>query len=114
MQILNSFGVADEDLNNRDCGCLYGMKKPDKLVCKPAGEWQSFDIAFRAARFDGAQKVENARITVYHNGTKVIDNIAMEGLTGAALKDKVVEKGPTYLQGNHGTVFYRNIFYKNR
>ncbi len=53
IQILNSHGVSPADYKPSYCGSLYRMKKPDKLVNKQAGQWQSFDIAFRAARYDG-------------------------------------------------------------
>ena len=56
--------------------------------------------------------LQKPRITVYHNGKLVIDNQEIEGVTGAALNDNVIEQGPLYLQGNHGMVFYRNIYYK--
>ena len=109
LQILNSFGVSEEDFNNRDCGCLYGMKKPDKMVCKPAGEWQTFDIAFRAARFDGAQKTEDARITVYHNGELIHDDFVLKGKTGAG-KNEENSARPIKLQGHHNQVQFRNVW----
>lgn len=49
IQILNSHGVSPADYKPSYCGSMYRMKKPDKL----AGQWQSFDIAFRAVHFDG-------------------------------------------------------------
>jgi hypothetical protein len=109
LQILNSFGVSEADYNNRDCGCIYGMKKPDKLVCKPAGEWQSFDIAFRAARFDGARKIENARITVYQNGVLIHDDVVLKGKTGAGKKEEDSAR-PIKLQGHHNQVQFRNVW----
>ena len=109
LQILNSFDVAEDEYNNRDCGSLYGMKKPDKLVCKPAGEWQSFDIAFRAARFDGARKVENARITVYHNGELIHDDFVLPRKTGAG-KNEEHSARPIKLQGHHNQVQFRNVW----
>ncbi len=109
LQILNSFGVPEEDYNNRDCGCIYGMKKPDKLVSKPAGEWQSFDIAFRAARFDGARKIEDARITVYQNGELIHDDFVLKGKTGAGMPEEHSAR-PIKLQGHHNQVQFRNIW----
>ena len=64
VRILNSFGVLKGDYKPSYCGSIYRQKKPDRFVCKPAGEWQSYDIAFRAGRFEGDKKIENARITV--------------------------------------------------
>jgi hypothetical protein len=109
LQILNSFGVSEADYNNHDCGCIYGMKKPDKLVCKPAGEWQSFDIAFRAARFDGARKTQNARITVYQNGELIHDDYELKRGTGAGMREEHSAR-PVKLQGHHNQVQFRNVW----
>ncbi|MFN3150311.1 family 16 glycoside hydrolase [Bremerella sp.] len=109
LQILNSFGVSQEEYTKRDCGCLYGMKTPDKLVCKPAGQWQSFDIAFRAARFDGARKVENARITVYQNEELIHDDVVLPRNTGAGKKEEHSAR-PIKLQGHHNQVQFRNVW----
>ncbi|PQO46786.1 family 16 glycoside hydrolase [Blastopirellula marina] len=109
LQILNSFGVSEADYNNHDCGCIYGMKKPDKLVCKPAGQWQSFDIAFRAARFDGSRKVEDARLTVYQNDELIHDDIVLKRNTGAGKKEERSAR-PIKLQGHHNQVQFRNVW----
>jgi hypothetical protein len=55
VQILDSHGVAAEDYQASYCGSLYRLKKPDVIACRPAGEWQSYDIVFRAARWRGAR-----------------------------------------------------------
>jgi hypothetical protein len=109
LQILNSFGVSEAVYNNQDCGCIYGMKKPDKLVSKPAGEWQSFDIAFRAARFAGDQKTEDARITVYQNGELIHDDVILKHKTGAGQQEENSAR-PIMLQGHHNQVKFRNVW----
>ncbi len=109
LQILNSYGVSEQDYKNNYCSSIYRMKKPDKLVCKPAGQWQSFDIAFRAARFDGETKIQNARITVYQNGELIHDDYVMTRKTGAGKKEDATER-PIKLQGHHNQVRFRNIW----
>ncbi|MCA9061411.1 MAG: DUF1080 domain-containing protein [Planctomycetaceae bacterium] len=109
LQILNSFGVPETEFNLQDCGCIYGMKKPDCYVCRPAGEWQCFDIAFRAARFDGHQKAEDARITVYHNGELIHDDYVLPRKSGAG-KPEENSARPVMLQGHHNQVKFRNVW----
>ena len=112
LQILNSFGVSEADYKKDDCGCIYGMKKPDKLVSKPAGEWQSFDIAFRAARFKASQKTEKAepaRLTVYQNGELIHDDVVLNRHTGAGKKEENSAR-PIQLQGHHNQVQFRNVW----
>ncbi len=109
IQILNSFGVAAADYKPSYCGSIYRRKKPDRLVCKKAGEWQTFDIVFRAARFDGEKKTENARITVYQNGALIHDDYSIPGKTGAGEKEGP-EPRPIKLQGHHNPVRFRNVW----
>lgn len=71
----------------RICAKGIVMKKPDKLVSKPAGQWQSYDIAFCTARFDGDKKIENARITVYQNQQLIHDDVSIRNKTGAGKKE---------------------------
>ena len=58
VQILDSYG--DEPVFNT-CGSLYRTKRADVNACKPAGQWQSYDIIFRAAKWQGSTKTRNAR-----------------------------------------------------
>lgn len=110
IQIHNSFGVSEADSKASYCGSIYRQKKPDRLVCKKAGEWQSFDIVFWAARFDdGGKKTENARITVYQNGALIHDDYSIAGKTGAGEKEGP-EPRPIKLQGHHNPVRFRNVW----
>lgn len=110
IQIHNSFGVSEADYTASDCGSIYRRRKPDRLVSKKAGEWQSFDIVLRAARFDGGgKKTENARITVYQNGALIHDDYSIPGKTGAGEKEGP-EPRPIKLQGHHNPVRFRNVW----
>lgn len=111
LQILNSYGIAAEDYQRNDCGSIYRMKKPDKIVCKPPGEWQHFDIAFRAARFENGEKVENARVTVYHNGELIHDDYEIKRKTGAGKPEEETPR-PIKFQGHHNEVKFRNVWIK--
>ena len=109
VQILNSFGVAEADYKPSYCGSIYKQKKPDRLVSKKAGEWQTYDIVFRAARFDGKTKTENARITAYQNGELIHDDYSITAKTGAGEKEGP-EARPIKLQGHHNPVKFRNVW----
>lgn len=109
IQILNSHGIAPEDYKASYAGSLYKQKKPDKLVSKPAGEWQTYDIIFRAARFEGEKKVANARISVKHNGVLIHDDYALTNKTGGGKKEGP-EPLPIKLQGHKNKVRFRNVW----
>ena len=109
VQILDSYGLPRK---NNECGSIYKTRAPDKNVCKKPGEWQSYDITFRAARFDGegknAKKVKNARITVRHNGVMIHDDVDVPNKTGAG-RPEGPEPGPILLQEHGNEVWFRNI-----
>jgi Domain of Unknown Function (DUF1080) len=109
VQILNSFGVAEKDYKPSYGGSIYQLKKPDRLVHKKAGEWQSYDIVFRAARFEGEKKTESARITVYQNQQLIHDDFAIPRKTGAGQKEGP-EPRPILFQGHHNPVQFRNVW----
>ncbi|MFT5905069.1 MAG: mono/diheme cytochrome c family protein/glucose/arabinose dehydrogenase [Cryomorphaceae bacterium] len=109
LQILNSHGIAPEDYKASYAGSLYKQKKPDKLVSKPAGEWQTYDIIFRAARFEEDKKVASARISVKHNGVLIHDDYALTNKTGAGKKEGA-EPFPIKFQGHKNMVKFRNVW----
>lgn len=96
IQILGDYknGQATKGCN----GAIYNFKAPDKFVTKPADEWQTVE----------ATMIGN-RITVIMNGVKIHDNVECNQATGSEIDNKVKEPGPLFLQGDHGTVSFRNI-----
>jgi len=108
VQILDSFGQDPPVFNG--CGSLYRQRPPDKNMSKKPGEWQTYDITFRGARFDGSgKKTENARITLVWNGTKVHDDVELTNKTGAG-KPEGPEPGPILLQDHGAPVRFRNLW----
>jgi hypothetical protein len=107
IQILDSY---NKPLNYSSCGALYTTVAPSVNASKPAGEWQTFDINFRASRFDEkGEKGENGRISVVFNGIKVLDNIELKSPTGAARRYDEEAMGPILIQGDHGPVKFRAL-----
>ena len=96
IQILGDFakGAAGPGGN----GAIYNFKAPDKFVSKPGGEWQTVE----------ATMIGN-KITVVLNGVKIHDKVECNKATGSELDDKVDQPGSLFLQGDHGTVWFRNM-----
>lgn len=63
-----------------------------------AGEWQTFDVT-----------LVGRIVTVEFNGTKVICDREIPGITGGALDSDEGSPGPLMLQGDHGAIEFRNI-----
>src|SRR6185295_1202024 len=49
VQVFDSFGK--DKLTQGDAGAIYSARAPEKNFAKAPGEWQTFDITFRAPRF---------------------------------------------------------------
>ncbi len=110
IQIMDSFGAQPEA---HGCGSFYSQKPPRVNACKKPGEWQSFDIIFRAPRLDAEGKVvEKARATVFQNGVLIHANEEFNGPTGIQYGEFKGEAatGPIVLQGDHDPVQFRNIW----
>lgn len=108
IQVLDSYGL--EGLDN-ECGGIYRVARPRVNACAPPGQWQTYDIAFRAPRSDNNQKkTDNARLTVIHNGVTIHDKIELPGPTGGALDGDELQPGGIYLQDHGNPVQYRNIW----
>ncbi len=95
IQVLDSY---KKELDSHNMGAVYSRIKPVVNAEKPGGTWQTFDITLC-----------DRHITVILNGIKIIDNQPVYGPTGGAIISDVNAPGPIYLQGDHGTVQYRNI-----
>ncbi|MGQ9732040.1 MAG: family 16 glycoside hydrolase [Candidatus Zipacnadales bacterium] len=106
VQVADSYGRPPE---SHQCGALYGIQAPTENVTKPAGEWQSFDVSFIAAKLDDHGRVVPARISVTHNGVLTIKDAEIPHATGGELDRNLLHPGPVMLQGTHGPVTYCNI-----
>jgi len=122
VQVFDSWD-STEPVTTSDCGAIYhrwidnrgvGGSAPSRNASRRPGEWQSFYIWFRAPRFDSSgKKIENARfIRVLHNGLSIQNNVEVDGPTRAAMDIAEAATNPIMLQGDHGPVAYRNIYWR--
>ncbi len=108
VQVLDSFGLEGRD---NECGGVYKVGRPAVNMALPPLTWQTYDIFFTAARFDDTgRKTASARLTVFHNGVLIHDDIEVPKLTGGGQRSESPEPGPLYLQGHGNPVRYRNIW----
>ena len=111
VQILDSFGLDGKD---NECGAVYSLAAPSVNMCYPPLSWQTYDIDYTAARYDGAKKkTADAVITVRHNGVLVQNHSEILGETGHKILAKYAPhppKGPIKLQDHGNMTRYRNIW----
>ena len=124
VQILNSFGKAK--VTQDDAGAVYGFSPPLENACRKPGEWQVFDIRYRAPRRDEAGKiVEKGTVTVWFNGKKVQDGAEFGEpkstfhpfrfgntpyLNAIRDRQKKTMTGPVFLQDHGNPVKFRNVW----
>jgi len=93
-------------------GAIYSQKDPDKDAIKPPEQWNTYDITFRAPRFDSSGKeTEFPHITVFHNGIKIHDNVEIKvESTATGNTGPQPPTGPIFLQDHGCPIRYRNIW----
>jgi Domain of Unknown Function (DUF1080) len=112
VQILDSYD--NPSYADGQAAALYGQKPPLVNVCRKPGEWQTYDILFRAPRFHADGTLQHpARVTVIHNGVVVQLDEALLGATshrGVARYEAHGERGSIRLQDHGNPVRFRNIW----
>jgi hypothetical protein len=96
IQILGDYARGATSLGGN--GAIYNFKAPDKFVSRPGDQWQTAEAT-----------IIGNKITVVLNGVKIHDNVECNKATGSELDNKVDQPGSIFLQGDHGTVSFRNI-----
>jgi len=78
VQILDNY--ENTTYVNGQAGSIYKQHIPLANACKPAGEWQSYDIVFRAPKFnEEGERTRAGRFTVFHNGVLIQDHVKIHG-----------------------------------
>lgn len=110
IQVLDSYGI--ENPHNDDCSGIYSIQAPLCNACLPAEEWQTYDIIFRAPRFNQYGEIaEDGRITLLQNGIVVHNNFILPSVTpGGITENRRVAKGPLMLQDHGNAVSFRNVW----
>ena len=95
-------------------GAIYGQYPPLVNACRPPGAWQSYDIVFESARFDGARLVSSTCLTVIQNGVLIHHRQAAIGPTGNRILANYgtphPPTGPLRLQDHRNPTRFRNIW----
>jgi hypothetical protein len=97
LQVIDTKSGEPEPINNQ-FSSIYGFLPPNKMMAKNPGEWQSYDVT-----------LVGRKVTIVANGTTVICDQIIPGITGGAIDSKEGEPGPILIQGDHGPIDYRNI-----
>lgn len=111
IQILDSY--QSRTYPDGQAGAFYGNAAPLVNASRKPGEWQTYDIIFRAPKLaDGGQEVAPGSLTVFHNGVLIQDHVPVRSPTTAAAFGAVARsgKGPLMLQDHGNPVRYRNIW----
>lgn len=114
--------VLDGDSTSHGLAAMINESESPYFAYNGLGEWNSYDVVFRAARFVNDKLIEQPLATVYFNGIKAHVNhpIAQvwggpnSGLDGGNDKGKGLTDRPggIKLQAEGHDVLYRNIWIK--
>ena len=125
IQIFDSYQMKNPPYPGIECGGIYERwdekrtpkgyegHSPQVNAERAPGNWQTFDIIFRAARFDNdGKKIANAKFEkILLNGVLIHENVELTGPTRGSMLPNDIPLGPLRLQGDHGPVAFRNIWY---
>lgn len=112
VQVLDSYN--NRTYSNGQAASIYKQYIPLVNACKPPGEWQTYDIIWKAPNFnDDGSLNQPAYITVIQNGVLVQNHVEIKGSTsyiGKPSYEAHDERLPIMLQDHGNPVSYRNIW----
>ena len=80
LQILDSY--ENKTYVNGQAGSVYKQYAPLVNASRKPGEWQVYDVIWTAPRFNDDGTVKSAaRVTVFHNGVLIQNNVELKGET---------------------------------
>jgi len=112
IQVLDSY--ENPTYADGSCASIYNQYPPLVNASRPPGRWQSYDIIWTSPRFEADGKLASpARVTLFHNGVLVHNNVALIGDTGWVTRGPYrahEEKLPISIQDHGNPVRFRNIW----
>jgi len=112
VQILDSY--ENETYYDGQEGAIYKQNTPLVNACRKPGQWQTYEILFKAPRFDEQGKlVKPGYVTVLHNGVLVQDHFELQGVTAWHKPPEYTAhppKLPLHIQDHGNPVRFRNIW----
>lgn len=112
VQVLDSY--RNPTYPDGQASAVYGQFPPLVNASRAPGVWQSYDIVFHGPRFDPEGHLTRpARMTVFHNGVLVQDDVELTGPTGHHQRPPYTagpEKLPLALQDHGDAVRFRDIW----
>ena len=94
-QVVDSY---QKPVDRHNMAAYYGRVTPSVSAEKAPGEWQHVSVT-----------IYRRHMTVVLNGTTIIDNAPITGVTGGAIDADVEAAGPIYLQGDHSDADFKNM-----
>ena len=115
IQVLDSY--QNKSYADGQVGSMYGQFPPLRNAAKAPGVWQSYDIIFESARWEGKKLAKKANVTVIHNGVLLHHR---KEFIGTVKHKKVGDyksphppKGPIVLQDHGNPMRFRNIWIRS-
>ena len=112
--------ILDGDQTKHGMGAVINETESPYALYRGVGVWNSYDIVFRAARFQDGKRTEKALVSVFFNGKPAHHNIAINqvwggpnsGVDGGSDGGKGITDTPQgiKLQAEGHDVRYRNIW----
>ena len=112
--------ILDGDSTTHGMAAVINEEASSYRPYQGIGKWNSYDIQFRAARFQDGHRSEPARVTMYFNGVKVHENTPIQhvwggpnsGMDGGNDGGKGITDRPggIKLQAEGHDVRYRNVW----
>lgn len=96
IQIFDDFPACK--LSPASNGSFYNLAAPSSFASLKPGVWNQVEAT-----------IKGNLATVILNGVKIHDSVAMSRATGGELDNKLGEPGSIFVQGDHGSVAFRNM-----
>lgn len=111
LQVLDSY--QNPTYADGQAGSIYGEWPPLVNSVHKPGEWNYYDVAFEAPRFEGDKLVKPGYITVFLNGVLLHNHKEIMGTTAHRQYPKYTAHGaeePLLLQNHNGSERFRNVW----